>query len=80
MLFRSDEAVVGEQVRNLTVNLDVTVGSGLLGDLDGDGTVGPGDASLLLLDYGACAGCASDLDGNGFVDNGDLSFLLLLYS
>lgn len=76
----SDEAVAGEAVRNLTVNLDVTVGTGLLGDLDGDGVVGAGDVAMLLLDFGACAGCSSDLDGNGEVDNGDLAFLLLLFS
>ena len=76
----SDEAVAGEQNRYVNVNLTVTVGSGLLGDLDGDGIVGSGDAALMLLDYGACAGCSSDLDGNGVVDNGDLAFLLLLYT
>lgn len=76
----SDEAVAGEQIRNVQVTLTVTVGTGLQGDLDGDGTVGPGDAALLLLDFGACGGCASDLDGNGEVDSGDLAFLLLLYN
>jgi hypothetical protein len=49
------------------------------GDLDGDGSVGPADVGLLLLDFGPCAGCPSDLDENGTVDNGDLSFLLLLF-
>ncbi|MFM7806638.1 MAG: hypothetical protein ACKPEA_01750, partial [Planctomycetota bacterium] len=49
------------------------------GDLDGDGTVGPSDISILLLDYGPCVGCPSDLDGSGEVDGGDLSFLLLLF-
>jgi hypothetical protein len=76
----SDEAVAGEQIRNVQVSITVTVGTGLLGDLDGDGMVGSGDAALLLLDFGACAGCASDLDGNGEVDSGDLAFLLLLYT
>ena len=52
----------------------------LEGDLDGDGSVGGGDLSVLLLDYGLCVGCASDLDGSGTVDSGDLAFLLLLYS
>jgi hypothetical protein len=50
------------------------------GDLDGDGSVGGGDLSVLLLDFGPCAGCASDLDGSGTVDSGDLSVLLLLFS
>jgi hypothetical protein len=75
----SDEAVAGEQIRNVQVTINVTVGTGLLGDLDGDGYVGPSDAALLLLDFGACGGCPSDLDGSGEVDLGDLSFLLLLY-
>ncbi|MFZ4723385.1 MAG: RCC1 domain-containing protein [Phycisphaerales bacterium] len=49
------------------------------GDLDGDGTVGASDISILLLDFGPCPGCASDLDRSGEVDGGDLSFLLLLF-
>ncbi|MBM4006675.1 MAG: hypothetical protein FJ292_03785 [Planctomycetes bacterium] len=49
------------------------------GDLDGDGTVGASDISILLLDFGPCPGCPSDLDGSGEVDAGDLSFLLLLF-
>ncbi|MBM4006938.1 MAG: hypothetical protein FJ292_05160 [Planctomycetes bacterium] len=76
----SDEAVAGEQIRNVQVTLTVTVGTGLQGDLDGDGTVGPGDVAMLLLDFGACGGCASDLDGNGEVDSGDLALLVLLYT
>ncbi len=75
----SDEAAAGEQIRNITVALDVTVGTGLLGDLDGDGSVGTGDIAIMLLDFGACAGCASDLDGSDSVDFGDVSFLLLLF-
>jgi alpha-tubulin suppressor-like RCC1 family protein len=54
-------------------------GAARQGDLDGDGAVGPSDASILLLDFGVCPGCASDLDGSGEVDSGDLSFLLLLF-
>jgi hypothetical protein len=49
------------------------------GDLDGDGTVGPPDIGILLLDFGPCPGCPSDLDASGEVDGGDLSFLLLLF-
>jgi hypothetical protein len=57
----------------------LAAGSARQGDLDGDGSVGTGDAALLLLDFGPCPGCASDLDGTGEVDTGDLSFLLLLF-
>jgi len=76
----SDESAAGEQIRNVTVLLTATVGSGLLGDLDGDGIVGIGDLAVLLLDYGTCVGCTSDLDGNGEVDFADVSFMLLLFN
>ena len=58
----------------------VTAACALQGDLDGDGVVGGGDLSILLLDYGPCPSCASDLDGNGVVDSGDIAFLLLLFT
>ncbi|MFZ4698235.1 MAG: FG-GAP-like repeat-containing protein, partial [Phycisphaerales bacterium] len=55
--------------------------AGLQGDLDGDGSVGPSDISILLLDFGPCPGtpCPSDLDGDGEVTSGDIAFLLLLF-
>lgn len=49
------------------------------GDLDGDGTVGAGDLTLLLLAWGEClpgAECPADLDANGSVDGHDQSILL----
>lgn len=49
------------------------------GDLDGDGVVGAGDLSLLLLSWGECppgAECPADLDGNGTVDGLDHAILL----
>jgi hypothetical protein len=52
---------------------------GRTGDLDRDGTIGPADVGLLLLDFGPCSRCPSDLDGNGEVDSGDIAFLLLLF-
>lgn len=77
----SDEAAAGEQVRLITVNLSVDVGSGLLGDLDGDGSVNFADVSMLLLDFGDCSGTnPADVDGSGCVDNGDVAFLLLLFN
>jgi hypothetical protein len=64
----------------LRPRLEVTYGVASSGaDLDGDGTVGPSDVGLLLLDFGSCLGCLSDLDGSGEVNAGDLSFLLLLF-
>ena len=46
-------------------------------DLDGDGTVGPGDVAYALLEFGPCPGSAADLDRNGLCDFGDVSLLLL---
>ncbi len=57
----------------------LATGQSKQGDLDGDGTVGASDISILLLDYGVCPGCPSDLDGSGEVDAGDIAFLLLLF-
>ena len=47
-------------------------------DIDGDGTVGGADLSLLLGNWGPCSGngCAGDLDGNGIVSGADLTLLL----
>jgi hypothetical protein len=46
-----------------------------LADLDGDGTVGPGDLAILLGLWGSSGGEA-DLDGDGTVGAGDLATLL----
>ena len=54
-----------------------TAACSVLGDLDGDGSVGGGDLALLLLDYGPCVGCPGDLDGTGVVDGGDIALVLL---
>jgi probable HAF family extracellular repeat protein len=46
-------------------------------DLDGDGSVGAADLSMLLGAWGACgAACPADLDGDGAVGAADLSILL----
>ena len=77
----SDETAAGEQVRNVTVSLSVTIGTGVLGDLDESGSVDAGDIGALLLRFGACSGsCPEDLDGSGEVDAGDIGFLLLLFT
>jgi hypothetical protein len=44
-------------------------------DLDGDGSVGPGDLSVLLALWDTPGG-DGDLDGNGVVSSGDLTVLL----
>jgi hypothetical protein len=42
-------------------------------DLDGDGSIGAGDLSILLGGFGTGEG---DVDGNGITDARDLGFLL----
>ena len=44
-------------------------------DLDGDGTVGGGDLSILLNAWGQAGGIA-DVDGSGTVDAADLTIIL----
>ncbi|MBL9119037.1 MAG: hypothetical protein JNL80_03880 [Phycisphaerae bacterium] len=47
-------------------------------DLDGDGTIGPGDLATLLGAWGPCveAPCVADLDDDGSVGASDLAVLL----
>lgn len=48
-------------------------------DLDGDGSVGPGDLAIVLASWSVgsgCSDCTGDLDGDGAVDAGDLTALL----
>ncbi len=52
----------------------VSVSAPCLGDLDGDGTVGPADLALLLGDWGGKG--AADLDASGAVNAADLAVLL----
>jgi subtilisin family serine protease len=51
-----------------------------LGDLDGDGAIGPSDLSILLGAWGTCpvgpSLCLADLDGDGAVSSADLAVLL----
>lgn len=67
--------------RGLAV-LRVTVGGGAPSpDLDGDGSVGAADLSILLGAWGACGDpCPADLDGDGAVGAADLAALLGAWS
>ncbi len=49
-------------------------------DLDGDGSVGPGDLSILLGAWGVFAGSPADLNGDGAVDQADLALLIGAWS
>jgi hypothetical protein len=60
------------------------LGSGIPGDIDGDGDVDLTDLAALLAAYGACAGDpdynpAADIDASGCVDLDDLATLLSHY-
>jgi hypothetical protein len=67
-----------------TAEYDITLNIvPVLGDLDGDGTVGPADLAALLASWGACPGkgeCAADIapprKGDGLVGAADLAALL----
>lgn len=54
-------------------------GPGLVGDINGDGTVGNIDLAILLGAWGSIGGPA-DLNGDGVVDNIDLAILLGAWS
>lgn len=53
-------------------------GSGVFGDLNGDGFVDSIDVQILLADWGPCRDtcCPADLDGSGTVDGRDLTLVL----
>ncbi len=62
----------------------ILIGSGIPGDLDGDGDVDLSDLAEFLGSYGSCTGepgynPAADLDGNGCIDLSDLAELLSHY-
>ena len=56
-------------------------GSGITGDLNGDGVVTGVDLAMLLGSWGPCVGeCTADLDGDGSVNGVDLAILLGAWS
>ena len=60
----------------------ILIGSGIPGDLDGDGDVDLSDLAQLLSNYGITGGATyqqGDLDGDGDVDLSDLAALLANY-
>ncbi|MCA9290291.1 MAG: hypothetical protein KDA25_04125 [Phycisphaerales bacterium] len=62
------------QLEAVHIVLGLTVESTTLGDLDGDGIVGPSDLAILLANWGQ--GGVGDLDGSGAVGAADLAILL----
>jgi len=57
-------------------NAAFTAGSGLVGDLNGDGFVGAGDLDILLGVWNQNDTGAADLNDDGFIGAGDLDILL----
>lgn len=81
----ADVAVVGSGDSTVYVLLNETsafCGTGIIGDLDGNCTVGLADLTTLLASYGTPAGAVyvdGDLDKDGDVDLADLATLLASY-
>jgi len=75
----SDEDLLGATNHPVTVNLSVVVGSGVFGDISGDGFVNSSDLGFVLSDYGDCISgvpCLSDLNGDLVVDSADVGLVL----
>ena len=66
-------------VGSLTPTRAAVADSPCFEDLDGNGEVGGGDISVMLLDFGPCPGCGADLDQDGEVSGSDLSLMLLSF-
>ncbi len=75
----TDATTVGSD--HAPVLLEITIATGIPGDIDGDGDVDLADLSILLAHYGqsGVGPDEGDLDGDGDVDLGDLSILLANY-
>jgi hypothetical protein len=65
---------------DLNGNLVPDACESLVGDLDGNGSVGASDLAILLATWGACDGCGADLNGDGVVGAPDLAILLAAWS
>jgi hypothetical protein len=76
----SDEDILGAASRNITVNFDIAVGSGVFGDVNNDAYVDSSDLGMVLLDFGPCFECITDLDGSGDVDSADAGLVLLSFN
>ena len=73
-----DEDIPGQSQDLLGVNLQLSIGSPVTGDFNGDGVVNFNDLLILLAAWGPCTGCPEDLNSNGDVDFSDLLVLLTL--
>ena len=73
-----DEEIPGQTENILGLSLELSVGSTVQGDFNGDGTVNFNDLLIMLSGWGPCSGCPEDLDGNNDVGFSDILILLTL--
>jgi len=65
---------------SIMTHLNIAQGMAAIGDLTGEGVVGPADLALLLQMWGPCAkgeACLADFNNDGVVDGADLALLLI---
>jgi hypothetical protein len=48
----------------------------LIGDVNGDGTIGVSDILAVIDSWGVCDGCAADINQEGIVDTNDILLVL----
>ena len=73
-----DEDIPGQTESVLGLSLELSIGSTVFGDFNGDGLVNFNDLLIMLSSWGPCSGCPEDLDGNNDVGFSDILILLTL--
>jgi len=73
-----DEDIPGQTEGILGLSLELSIGSTVQGDFNGDGQVNFNDLLIMLSGWGPCSGCPEDLDGNNDVGFSDILILLTL--
>ncbi|MGB0324382.1 MAG: endonuclease/exonuclease/phosphatase family protein [Phycisphaerales bacterium] len=73
-----DEDIPGQTEGILGLSLELSIGSTVQGDFNGDGLVNFNDLLIMLSGWGPCSGCPEDLDGNNDVGFSDILILLTL--
>ena len=73
-----DEDIPGQTESILGLSLELSIGSTVQGDFNGDGLVNFNDLLIMLSGWGPCSGCPEDLDGNNDVGFSDILILLTL--
>lgn len=82
VMYLGETVVYGGAGLRVTGNLGNVTISTLVGDFNGNGSVGSEDMAMLLADWGTISFGPNqyDLDGNGIVGSGDLGILLTNWS